>query len=111
VLQHLPKAGTVIDAISTADGLVVILGNKGEACTLGVSLDGSSLTLIAILIGGSSSTPRELVDFVGGHLVEFSERVARLWLGTPCRYGVGFSRLFDETIAAQAGFGGLEEPL
>jgi len=40
-----------IDAISTADGLVVILGNKGEACTLGVSLDGSSLTLIAILIG------------------------------------------------------------
>ena len=33
MLQHLPKAGTVIDAISTADGLVVILGNKGEACT------------------------------------------------------------------------------
>ena len=32
-------------------------------------------------------------------------------LSTPRRYGVGFSRLFDETIAAQAGFGGLEEPL
>jgi hypothetical protein len=50
-LQHLPETWALVDTVSTAHGLVVILIDKGEARTLGVSLDGSSLSLIAVLIG------------------------------------------------------------
>jgi hypothetical protein len=32
-------------------GLVVILGNDGEPCSLGVSLNGCSLPLITVLVG------------------------------------------------------------
>jgi hypothetical protein len=50
-LQHLGKAGALIDRIGTADGCIVIFAHNGEAGLFGESLDGCSLTLIAVLIG------------------------------------------------------------
>ena len=50
-LQHLPKPGTRIDTISTANGLVVVLTDDGEACTFGECYDGSPLSFVAVLVG------------------------------------------------------------
>ena len=48
--QHLGKAGALIDRIGTAHGCVVELVHDVEPCTSGISLDGSSLTLVAVLV-------------------------------------------------------------
>ena len=50
LLQHLPKAGAFVDTVGIADGLIV-LSTTGQARPLGVSLDGSPLTLIAVFVG------------------------------------------------------------
>src|SRR6476660_4631015 len=50
-LQHLGKAGALIDGISTAHGCIVVFAHDGKPRTFGESLDGCSLTLIAVLIG------------------------------------------------------------
>jgi hypothetical protein len=55
-LQHLAKAGSLIDGIGTAHGCIVILFHDGEACSLGERLNGCSLTLIAVLV--STNTGR-----------------------------------------------------
>jgi hypothetical protein len=55
-LQHLAKAGSLIDGIGTAHGCIVILFHDGKPGTFGESLNGCSLTLIAVLV--STNTGR-----------------------------------------------------
>ena len=50
-MQHLRKAGALVDTVGTAHGLVVVLTNDGEARMLGERLNGCSLTLIAVFVG------------------------------------------------------------
>jgi hypothetical protein len=48
-LQHLGKAGALIDRIGTADGCIVVFANDGESCLFRERLYRSSLALITIL--------------------------------------------------------------